>query len=34
MEVLASMNQLHDDVVTMMKDHTNEVLQKHGEDSF
>ena len=25
---------MHDDLVNMMKDHTDEVLQKHGEDSF
>ena len=25
---------VHDDLVNMMKDHTDKVLQKHGEDSF
>ena len=25
---------VHNDLVNMMKDHTDEVLHKHGEDSF
>ena len=27
-------NLVHNDLVNMMKDHNDEVLHKHGEDSF